>query len=465
MQLLAKAPERSLIGGFIVSASAFLTAVLSAAATPISDKYAQLGGAGGFLGAPTMSESTLPDGVGKFRHYQAGSIYWHPTTGAHEIHGLIRQRWSQLNWELGYLGYPMTDEIDLADGSGKVSKFQGGQLIWRSATNQVSEVKSTDLVVDWPFAAGEAWQITQANDTNGGSHSGKFVYCWDMVRPGQSSNGLPFVAAATARIVFVEQALPSGSGNAGNVVIQRFGEGRYGSYLHIKGGSYTKRFASAPGVTLLPQALPWQNRPIPNTGTTLAEVSDTGTGVGNYHMHFCVTTTPDRAAFGPFESVPVAFRNYSFSTNSGTNWTYVSVGVPKNGQWVRREAPKSGQMMAAQVNSEAKVISFGTVKGQVVLTSGDGKPTGAGTLTIGVTSSWGEPLKTATVSVPSNALNGPWPFEIKNVPAFNGMKVSVSYSGPWSKAYNFVGGESGSFNLAPNDTATKDLALKTATIH
>src|SRR5205823_4408854 len=97
-------------------------------ATPIGDKYAQLGGAGGFLGTPTIPETTAPDGIGKFRHYQHGSIYWHPETGAREVHGLIRQRWAQLGWEQSYLGYPITDEIDLVDGSGRVSAVQGRRV-------------------------------------------------------------------------------------------------------------------------------------------------------------------------------------------------------------------------------------------------------------------------------------------------------------------------------------------------
>ena len=76
------------------------SAATSAAwATPISDKYAQLGGAGGFLGQPTIAETPTPDGVGRYRHYEGGSIYWHPRTGAHEVHGLIGQRWAELNWE------------------------------------------------------------------------------------------------------------------------------------------------------------------------------------------------------------------------------------------------------------------------------------------------------------------------------------------------------------------------------
>jgi hypothetical protein len=437
----------------------------AAHATQISDKYAQLGGAGSFLGNATTTESPTPDGVGRFQHFQGGSIYYHPQTGTHEVHGLIRQRWASLGWELSYLGYPMTDEISLADGSGKVTKFQGGEIIWRTGASTVSEVKSTDLIVDIPFKVGEVWEIGKANaDETGGSHNNAFAYCWDMNRLTGSSGGRPFAAVATAKIAYVEQGLPSGDGNAGNVVIQRLGEGRYASYLHIAKGSYTKHFANGPGILFLPQDQPWSQRPSPATGTVLGEVGDTGTGVGNHHMHFCVTTTPDRAAFGPFESVPVAFRNYSVSTDGGATWTYVPVGVPRQKQLVRREAAKAGQAAGPQVNATAVVISHGTVTATV--TAINGKPTApGGKLTVTLLSAWGEPLKVQTMTIPSNNVTGPWVFQFTNVPAFNKLKLTAGYTGPWSLAFDFIGAEGSAFNLAPNGTATQTLTLKTTHIH
>ena len=56
----------------------------------------------------------------------------------------------------------------------------------------------------------------------------------------------------------------------------------------------------------------------------LAAVGDTGTEVGNYHLHFCVTTAPDRRGYKPFESVPVSFRNYEVSDPLGLVWTDVA---------------------------------------------------------------------------------------------------------------------------------------------
>src|SRR5262249_47489998 len=379
------------VASLLISAAAF--------ATPIDDKYNALGGAGSFLGAPTIPESTAPDGVGKYRHYAGGSIYWHPQTGAHEVHGLIRQFWSTLGWEKSYLGYPMTDEIGMFDGAGRLSKFQGGELIWRSATNKVSEVKSTDLLVDLPFAANEAWQIIQANAVSASdSHGGPWAYCWDFIlagKPQSQSSGRTFVSVADAPIIYVEQAFPAGPGSSGNVVIQHLGTGRYASYLHIKTGSYSTHFGS--GSVFLPQAMPGLG-PVAKTGTVLAEVGDTGAPhAGAFHLHFCVTTKPDRPQLKSpqstppqsFESVPVAFRNYSFSTDGGNNWTFVAAGVPRNGQWVRRE--NKGGPTAPQVNTNASVINTGTVSGQVSSLNGKAGPSG-GTLSISVNSEWGESL-------------------------------------------------------------------------
>jgi uncharacterized protein with LGFP repeats len=80
-----------------------------ALATPIDEKYAELGGMTGFLGATSEAETTAPDRTGRFRHYTGGSIYWHPTTGAHVVYGLIRRKWDELGGPQSYLGYPMSD--------------------------------------------------------------------------------------------------------------------------------------------------------------------------------------------------------------------------------------------------------------------------------------------------------------------------------------------------------------------
>ena len=92
--------------------------------------WTELGRENGFLGYPLTDETTTPDGVGRFNHFQGGSIYWTPDTGAHEVHGAIRELWSSMGWERSFLGYPRTNELATADGVGRFSDFQGGQISW-----------------------------------------------------------------------------------------------------------------------------------------------------------------------------------------------------------------------------------------------------------------------------------------------------------------------------------------------
>ena len=100
----------------------------------IDVKYAALGGPAGWLGPATTAELVAPDGIGHYRHYRSGSIYWSPASGAHEVHGLIRDRWASLGWERSFLGYPLTDETTTPDGVGRYNHFQGGSVYWTPAT-------------------------------------------------------------------------------------------------------------------------------------------------------------------------------------------------------------------------------------------------------------------------------------------------------------------------------------------
>lgn len=95
----------------------------------IRDKWAQLGWEAGFLGFPVTDESGTPDGVGRFNHFEGGSIYWTPGTGANEVHGAIRERWAALGWERSFLGYPVSDEHTGVNAA-RVSDFQRGQIGW-----------------------------------------------------------------------------------------------------------------------------------------------------------------------------------------------------------------------------------------------------------------------------------------------------------------------------------------------
>jgi hypothetical protein len=80
----------------------------------IKAKYDALGGAAGALGLPQTDESGSPDQVGRFNHFEHGSIYWTPRTGPMTVRGTVRDRWAASGWELGPLGYPVQDQHRMA---------------------------------------------------------------------------------------------------------------------------------------------------------------------------------------------------------------------------------------------------------------------------------------------------------------------------------------------------------------
>jgi peptidoglycan/xylan/chitin deacetylase (PgdA/CDA1 family) len=100
----------------------------------IQRRYNELGGPAGFLGAPVTDELPTPDGYGAFTHYQRGSIYWSPTTGPHVVRGGIRDTWAALGWEQSVLAYPTTDEVPTPTVYGAFNHFEHGSIYWSPAT-------------------------------------------------------------------------------------------------------------------------------------------------------------------------------------------------------------------------------------------------------------------------------------------------------------------------------------------
>lgn len=99
----------------------------------IHEKWLALGG----KWVPETDETATPDGVGRYNHFKDGrSIYWHPDTGAWGVEGDIRKRWAELGWELGYLGYPTSDEGDIDEG-GRANSFQHGWIYWWGDTGAI----------------------------------------------------------------------------------------------------------------------------------------------------------------------------------------------------------------------------------------------------------------------------------------------------------------------------------------
>lgn len=100
----------------------------------IGEKWNALGRERGF-GYPVTDETGTPDGIGKYNHFHnGGSIYWTLATGAHEVHGAIREKWASLGWERSVLGYPTTDELPTPDRRGRMNQFQHGTIYWYPET-------------------------------------------------------------------------------------------------------------------------------------------------------------------------------------------------------------------------------------------------------------------------------------------------------------------------------------------
>ncbi|MDV8005603.1 alpha/beta hydrolase-fold protein [Rhodococcus sp. IEGM 1318] len=94
----------------------------------IAGAYMNTGAAAGPLGFPRTPELGTPDGRGRFNHFQNGSVYWTPQTGAHPVSGDILAEWSAQGWEGGPLGYPTADEIATPGKPGKVQGFEIGAM-------------------------------------------------------------------------------------------------------------------------------------------------------------------------------------------------------------------------------------------------------------------------------------------------------------------------------------------------
>jgi len=98
----------------------------------ISGAFNVAGGPGG-LGLPLTDELATPGRTGAYNHFQGGSVYWSPATGAHVVRGGIRERWASLGWERG-LGFPTTDDAPTPGRTGYYTHFQGGSVYFSPAT-------------------------------------------------------------------------------------------------------------------------------------------------------------------------------------------------------------------------------------------------------------------------------------------------------------------------------------------
>lgn len=101
----------------------------------IRDRWAQLGWENG-LGFPTSGDQRTPLKTGNYTHFEGGSVYWSPATGPHAVRGALRETWAATGWENGRLGFPTTDEHPVPGGL-RID-FQGGSITWDAARRTTS---------------------------------------------------------------------------------------------------------------------------------------------------------------------------------------------------------------------------------------------------------------------------------------------------------------------------------------
>lgn len=96
-------------------------------------KYAQIGYEKSVLGYPITNEVKIRD-AGTYQRFQRGNMYHTPKYGSKIVHGAIFNKWGELKYEQGPLGYPITDELVTSDQKGRYNEFEFGILYWTSGT-------------------------------------------------------------------------------------------------------------------------------------------------------------------------------------------------------------------------------------------------------------------------------------------------------------------------------------------
>ena len=98
----------------------------------IHTKYAQLRYEQGLLGFPVSDEHRLSRNGGASQEFQHGQIHWSASTGMHFTRDGIQSYWASKGWENGWLGYPTGDELQVRGGASQT--FQGGTVFWSKST-------------------------------------------------------------------------------------------------------------------------------------------------------------------------------------------------------------------------------------------------------------------------------------------------------------------------------------------
>lgn len=92
-----------------------------------------------WIGDPLGDRVNFPDG-GSAQAFQNGTVYRRPGEkgfrNLNVVYGAIRDRYNAVGGPMGWLGYPVSNELDFEE-DGRVSAFQRGAIYWWSDTGAI----------------------------------------------------------------------------------------------------------------------------------------------------------------------------------------------------------------------------------------------------------------------------------------------------------------------------------------
>jgi len=98
----------------------------------ILSKFLATGGTARW-GFPSCNESDVKNGaatIGRQSEFDVCTIFWSAGSGAYEVHGDIRRKYTEAGGPGGDLGFPTSDEADIPGASGRYNTFQRGSIVW-----------------------------------------------------------------------------------------------------------------------------------------------------------------------------------------------------------------------------------------------------------------------------------------------------------------------------------------------
>ena len=162
----------------------------------ILERYETAEAEGRSLGWPLSDEMKDAANGGAYQHFTGGSIYFHPSTGAHRVTGGIRNLWEAQGWERGQMGYPTGEETTTA-GGGVYQTFQGGTAYWHPGSESYfvhDAIMGTYGFYNWergelgypssdetPSANGGVYQIFQGGTAYWSPRSGSHAVPLDLL--------------------------------------------------------------------------------------------------------------------------------------------------------------------------------------------------------------------------------------------------------------------------------------------